>query len=356
MKRQTSAKTHKWRFPQCQASVHKACAINCIWIKKCVNRITRSQRRTFGIMSLSTLWHVAGHTASDYEGDVVSSFIKTSRKRYLQKHLRVIGHRRQSHIANRYGWCSVQMVPFERRKGLHLSVCCEDTVLDTTFCWMGWSGNRKFFGMCAFGCVRLKAFCWKNFCFPLFFDGAVEVKIEMTPILERRLLRFWRSQLSRSVTGEDMHPGMTPDSAGSSRRYSDTLLAPRAYRPLYEDYDPLRRKSDTLELPPTIAEEMGNSRRSSLGSCGSGDTIILPAITVSVQPRRVQSLDRNANAKPRTISLPAVTLTADPECESWVDHSPCSFRKVRHSLMIRNRRSSSTCVASTVFAQPLVST
>ncbi len=143
----------------------------------------------------------------------------------------------------------------------------------------------------------------------------------------------------------------------SWRRRSDALVAPQPYRPVFEDYDPLRRKSDTLELPPTITEELGGSRRSSVssyGSHGSGDTLILPAITMPGPPTGSKSFERGA--KPRTISLPAVTVTADPES---AEKNQTSFfvpaSKVKYALMVRGRRSSSTCVASSVFEHPLVS-
>ena len=153
----------------------------------------------------------------------------------------------------------------------------------------------------------------------------------------------------------------------SRRRASDTLIAPTSYRPLLEDYDPLRRKSDTLELPPTIAEELRGSRNSlcsSIGSHGSGDTLILPAITVPRVGGEDTKSGESTNRKPRTISLPAVTVTADPE-STFDQHRASSFThrpsfyapasKVKYALMVRGRRSSSACVASTVFEHPLVS-
>ena len=153
----------------------------------------------------------------------------------------------------------------------------------------------------------------------------------------------------------------------SYRRASDTLVAPKSFRPLFEDYDPLRRKSDTLELPPTIAEELNGSRSSicsSIGSHGSGDTLILPAITIPLArgTGKDNKSGGSARSKPRTISPPAVTVTADPDSLSDQDnftHRPSFYApasKVKYALMVRGRRSSAACVASTIFANPLVST
>ena len=159
--------------------------------------------------------------------------------------------------------------------------------------------------------------------------------------------------------------GSNSSSYRSHRRASDTLVAPRSYKPILEDYDPLRRKSDTLELPPTIAEELRGSRSSicsSIGSHGSGDTLILPAITVPRAGGEGNKSGRSTNSKPRTISLPAVTVTADPEStsdqDSCISHRPSFYApasKVKYALMVRGRRNSSACVASTVFEHPLVS-
>ena len=159
--------------------------------------------------------------------------------------------------------------------------------------------------------------------------------------------------------------GPTFSPCRSHRRASDTLVAPKSYRPTLEDYDPLRRKSDTLELPPTIAEELRGSKSSicsSIGSHGSGDTLILPAITVPRAGGEDTKSGRSANSKPRTISLPAVTVTADPEStpeqDSCFSHRPSFYApasKVKYALMVRGRRNSSACVASTVFEHPLVS-
>ena len=70
------------------------------------------------------------------------------------------------------------------------------------------------------------------------------------------------------------------------RRASDTLVAPHTYKPSLEDYNLLRRKSDSLEVPLAVSEDFSSAgRRGSTGSRGSGqgsgDTLVLPAVTVS---------------------------------------------------------------------------
>ena len=151
------------------------------------------------------------------------------------------------------------------------------------------------------------------------------------------------------------------------RRASDTLVAPYTYKPSLEDYYPLRRKSDSLDVPLAVGEDLSLAGRR--GSAGSGqdsaDTLVLPAVTVSTasQEFRIADYDRRLSDN---LVLPAVTVTADPSdtsgaydgIESSGANRPYSLQvpatRVRNVLMVRGRRNSSVCVAGAVFGNPLV--
>ena len=160
------------------------------------------------------------------------------------------------------------------------------------------------------------------------------------------------------------------------RRASDTLIAPHTYRPSLEDYYPLRRKSDSLEVPLATSEDFSViGRRGSTGSRGSGqgsgDTLVLPAVTVSTASQEFGttnygSTDPNIRRLSDNLVLPAVTVTADPSDVSGAydgmfefgANRPYSLQvpatRVRNVLMVRGRRNSSVCVAGAVFGNPLV--
>ena len=152
------------------------------------------------------------------------------------------------------------------------------------------------------------------------------------------------------------------------RRASDTLVAPYTYKPSLEDYYPLRRKSDSLEVPLAVGEDLSLAgRRGSAGSGqGSGDTLVLPAVTVSTVSQEFGITDTNVRRLSDNLVLPAVTVTADPSdtsgayngMESSGANRPYSLQvpatRVRNVLMVRGRRNSSVCVAGAVFGNPLV--
>ena len=159
------------------------------------------------------------------------------------------------------------------------------------------------------------------------------------------------------------------------RRASDTLVAPKTYRPSLEDYNPLRRKSDSLDVPLAVGEDFTlKGRRGSTGSRGSGqgsgDTLILPAVTLSTASQEFKPPDYGSDPNARRLSdnlmLPAVTVTADPSDVSGAydgqnplaTNRPYSLQvpatRVRNVLMVRGRRNSSVCVAGAVFGNTLV--
>ena len=162
------------------------------------------------------------------------------------------------------------------------------------------------------------------------------------------------------------------------RRASDTLIAPRTYRPSLEDYHPLRRKSDQMDVALAEPEEMSPvKRQESTESHGSQrssgqdsqDTLVLPAVTVPTTTQ--ETLAKPPTRCPSdTLMLPAVTVTADPSDMTYRPYDggtgpgqdargpPCSLQvpatRVRNVLMVRGRRSSSVCVAGAVFGHALV--
>ncbi len=163
------------------------------------------------------------------------------------------------------------------------------------------------------------------------------------------------------------------------RRASDTLVAPRTFRPALEDYYPLRRKSDTLDVPVNVplavSEDMSisqrrgsaDSRRSS--GQGSQDTLVLPAVTVSTVGEDIaagaETLGFQGPGRPcDSLMLPSVTVTADPSDSAWSMQEagspsrPYSLTvpatRVRNVLMVRGRRNSSVAVAGAVFGHALV--
>lgn len=133
------------------------------------------------------------------------------------------------------------------------------------------------------------------------------------------------------------------------------LTAPAMYRPTLEDYTPLRRRSDTLEIPGLLDEYSGSRRCSaesytSQNSAASGDSLILPAVTVS-RP----SIGCNAASDSEEMVLPSVTITEDPQDEQRVCSLYVPATRVRNALLMRGRRHSAINVASAVFEHSTVS-
>ncbi len=133
------------------------------------------------------------------------------------------------------------------------------------------------------------------------------------------------------------------------------LTAPATYRPTLEDYTPLRRRSGTLEIPSVLDEYSGSRRCSaesytSQNSAASGDSLILPAVTVS-RP----SIGCNNTSDTEEVVLPSVTITEDPEDEQRVCSLYVPATRVRNALLMRGRRHSAINVASAVFEHSTVS-